>query len=543
MIITKLLNIGVCKVSVESHHASVLTLDGRVFLWGRNDFNQVTLDSKMDQSSPKLFTLGTDERIMDAICGYFHTVILSDKLNVYYFGNESEKIVNLYSNNDTSDHDQIENSHQMCLFTNLICSSTYTVLNKAVQNDYITEHLAKQQKLLEEMLMVHTNLIKPLIKKASLFSETELYETLCVRFINLLSITAASVESLLKYRNNIIPESDTIMLRCVEEYVCVHSKYLSTVCDVIAIDGFKYLSKALDINQYLYKLRPDISKKDKNKEEQIISLLLLEPLKILSHYVSAVEDLIKHSKTDYKLKDIYNKWLHALEEQELQMASAFFTQEFWGDCGKSFECLKSPHRRLIRSSHSHPIYLHNASRFSSHSLVLFSDVFVHVQGSTPTVYNLTTIWVDHLQNEGSNQHQLSLKMPEDNLVLYTTEPEDKIDWFHTFQNTIKITLNKKDALQPPLTRNASYTFTKNGIYKDATYTGRWLNAKMQGSGRMEWKDGRMYTGQFSNNQLCGIGKMDIPNLGNAYFYVVESIKSFLEDLRNSFDFDDRCFKL
>lgn len=515
MIITKLLNIGVCKVSVENHHASILTLDGRVFLWGRNDFNQVTLENKMDQSSPKLFTLEVDERIRDVICGCFHSVILSDKLNLYYFGIESEGMVNLCSNMSTSHHDDENDSQQTFHFTNLLCSNSYTLLNQVnVQNNYITEHLAKQQKLLEEMLVVHVNLIKPLIKNTSLLADAELYEMLCERFINLLYITAANVESLLKYRNNMISEVDIVMFRCAEEYICVHNKYLTTVCDIVAIDGFKYLSKTLDIYQYLYKLRPDISKKDKNREEQIISSLLLEPLQILPNYIATVEVLMKHSKTDYKLKDIYHKWIRTIEEQVLQMASAMLTQEFWVDSGKSIDSLKSAHRRLIRSSNSHPIYLYNASRFSSHSLVLFSDIFVHISGSTPTIYNLATIWVDHLQSEASNQHQLSLKMPEDSLVLYTTEPEDKIEWFHAFQNTIKLSLNKKDALQPPLIRSTSYSFTKNGIYKDAIYTGRWSNAKMHGSGRMEWKDGRIYTGQFSNNQLSGFGRMDIPNVGN-----------------------------
>lgn len=515
MIITKLLNIGICKVSVGSHHASVLTLDGRVFLWGRNDFNQVTLENKLDQCSPKLFVIA-NEKIKDVICGCFHTVILSHESNVYYFGIDSECICSLCSTDELSDtltNNNETNTQEVILFTNLLCTNSYSLLNQAnKQNDCIIKHIEKQQKLLEEMLMVHLNIIKPLIKKTSLCLEAELYHLLCESFVNLMYATAVNIESLLKFENNLVPDVEIIMLQCAEELILIHNKYLGCICDLISIDGFKYLSKILDVPQCLYKLRPNISKKDLNSEEQIINSLLLKPIQILPYYIEAIETLTKVSASS--LDDVHHKWISVLEEQESLISAATLTQQFWTNSGKAIDFLKSPKRRLLRSSYTHPIHLSNASRFSSHNLILFSDIFVHLSGSTPTVHNLTTIWVDHLQNDAGNQHQLCLKMPEDNLVLYTTEPEDKIEWFHSLQNAIKVALNKKDALQPPLVRSTGYTFTRNGMYKDAKYLGRWSNAKMHGSGKLEWKDGRVYTGQFINHQLSGFGRMEIPNVGN-----------------------------
>ena len=37
-----------------------------------------------------------------------------------------------------------------------------------------------------------------------------------------------------------------------------------------------------------------------------------------------------------------------------------------------------------------------------------------------------------------------------------------------------------ERLTPPDIRHASFTFTKHGVYKDATYTGYWMNGKVHG---------------------------------------------------------------
>jgi hypothetical protein len=40
--------------------------------------------------------------------------------------------------------------------------------------------------------------------------------------------------------------------------------------------------------------------------------------------------------------------------------------------------------------------------------------------------------------------------------------------------------------------------------------GRWYNGKLQGPGKLEWPDGKVYVGQFQNSQMNGIGQMEIP---------------------------------
>lgn len=497
MIITKLSNIGVRKVSVENYHAAILTLDGRAYIWGRNDYNQVTTETNMDQSSPKLYNTSKDERIKDIICGEYYTALLTSNQELIYFGKDVEKCVELTIN------ERSFNSTAIVPFNNLLSSAQYTLFNRGGRTVIF---LCEEQKFLEEMLVVQSAIIKPLQKKNINTPNTSLYDDLCKTYTDLVYFWAANIQSMLECANNRIPMDDIIILKCIQEFIIVYKTYINTIYNVISIDGFRNISKLIDINQSLYKLRPEsFTKKEKNNEEQIISTFLLAPVEKLDFYTRFIETYIKEPDLN-----IWTNFTDAVTDTKRQ---AEITHDFWLNSGKSIDFLKSPDRRLLRDSHKFPIYLHNASRFSSHWFILFSDLFVHMNGSTSHLHNLTTIWIEPQQDEASLQYQICLKMPEEVLILYTNEAEDKIDWFHELQNSIKTALNKSEALQPPVVRNSTYSFLKSGFLKDATYTGRWLNGKMHGLGKLQWSDGKTYAGQFMSNQLSGFGVMEITNVG------------------------------
>ncbi|EFA04485.1 alsin isoform X1 [Tribolium castaneum] len=503
MIITKLSNIGVRKVSVQNYHAAVLTLDGRAYIWGRNDHNQVTMDTNMDQSSPKLYNMSKDERVKDVVCGAYYTAVLNHNLNLSYFGKGASKCVDLYC---------IEGHHEVkepiVLFRNLLSSMQYTVLNVGSSGDnFFANFLLEEQKFLEEMLIVQSTVIKPLQKKNINTANAGLYEDLCKSYMDLCYFWAANVQSLLEHCNGLISLCDIVMFRYLDEFIFVYKNYISTIFNVISIDGFLNISKLIEISPNLYKQRPDsFTKKEKNNEENIISTYLLAPLDKLETYTTTFDNYSNQLSFVPKWSDFVDEQLHKKQQAEQ-------TRAFWLNSGKVVDQLKSPDRRLIRDSHKYPIHLQNASRFSSHWFVLFSDLFVHMNGSTAHLHNLTTIWIEPQQDETSQQYQICLKMPEETLVLCTSEPEAKIEWFHALQNAIKAAMNKSEALQPPVVRNGSYVFRSNGFFKDGTYTGRWSNGKMQGNGKVQWSDGKAYNGQFCNNQLCGYGVMEIPSVG------------------------------
>lgn len=85
------------------------------------------------------------------------------------------------------------------------------------------------------------------------------------------------------------------------------------------------------------------------------------------------------------------------------------------------------------------------------------------------------------------------------------------------------TLGKSEQIE--LTRDENWTFWNEPLQLSPTtdtasvaslalkllFPGRWQLGKMQGSGKLEWPDGRVYTGQFYNNQCFGLGRLEIPN--------------------------------
>lgn len=83
--VTSLNHCGVKKIVCGNFHTLALTLDGRVFAWGRNNFMQVAHCSQLDQKSPQLFSsnffiqLSPKERAKDIAAGSDHSLIMLEK--------------------------------------------------------------------------------------------------------------------------------------------------------------------------------------------------------------------------------------------------------------------------------------------------------------------------------------------------------------------------------------------------------------------------------------------------------------------------------
>ena len=82
--VTMLNRCGIKKIACGAFHTLALTLDGRVFAWGRNNFMQVAHCSQLDQKSPQLFSsnffihLSSNERAKDISAGSDHSLIMMD---------------------------------------------------------------------------------------------------------------------------------------------------------------------------------------------------------------------------------------------------------------------------------------------------------------------------------------------------------------------------------------------------------------------------------------------------------------------------------
>nr|XP_012139045.1 PREDICTED: alsin isoform X2 [Megachile rotundata] len=512
VLVAKLSNTGLRKISCGAFHVLALTLDGRVFAWGRNNHKQVTLEPSAHQSAPQLFTtkLCLNERAKDMAAGSFHSLVMMHH-GLYFIGQSSKAgemfQLNIETNTECSPRQIFSSGEYSC------CS----VINEPEIN--VSEDLINDQIFLEEILIVYKNLIKPFQKKGGAMQESNVYETLCRCYTELLSFSALNVISLWDYFNHIGETYEVTVVANVEEYVTVYRYYLNAVCDVISLSGFTYIAKIIEVpqvitNLFIEKLKSNEVKKVTN--EIIITMALQHPLHKLNRYKNMILNLIKCNGTRMgveRLQEALIKWEQICDEQEKRQKEAEATKVFWENSGKLGELLRSPDRRLIRESRTHPLSILNSGRFSTHWFVLLTDIFIHVTGTSHTVHPLQTLWIEPLPDSETVQNAISVIAPEDTFVLYTPTPSERNEWLYALQNAIKCSLQRVIGHIPPIVRSSSFLFTKHSVFKDAKYTGRWLSGKPHGSGKLEWPDGRIYVGQFHKGIIHGTGKMEIPSQG------------------------------
>lgn len=442
IMLTKLSYIGVQKVHTKNLHCAVLTLDGRVFLWGRNQYHQVTVDIKTDISAPRLFVLNSDkgdrikdtgDRVTDVSCGENHTVILTSRNKLYFIGKllegSTDRVVQILPKNlsELENSLEINNSKIKKFRKKIMSTSRYTVYNYSSNLDNpLLEDIALEQIYLEELLTVQSFLIKPLLKRNFNSPDLNVYETLLRNYSEVVNFTAAILSSLIDFCSGNLPMSEVILIKHPEEHLFIYRNYLKTICNVIAIGGFAYLSGLIEIPSQLYKISmQSYSRRDSKSAEHVIHWLFTHALRRLSIYCLIIQKLLRNISKDQRLLDIKQKWDIFILEQETKQSEASQTNKFWETSIKALEELKTPERRLMIDSRVVPLQLNGASRFSNHTFILLSDVFIHINGSTPTIHNLLTIWVELLPDTDSLQNALMLTMPEESLTLYASKPEHK----------------------------------------------------------------------------------------------------------------------
>ncbi|CAH2253432.1 alsin [Pararge aegeria] len=550
MIVMSLSGFGLQKVSCGKWHCAALTLDGRLFMWGYNHFNQVSFESREDRSSPKQFTENSDsDRVRDMIATDNHTLAYTHNENIYYMGKHTdgftESVVNLNekTNEDTNEKSNSitancnePQSHSikpenLCYHWRVLSSGNISYCS--VEESTICpefQNLSIAQRYLEEMLLIYHSLVKPFLKKSkAITSHSNFYEIVCDIFGDILSITALNVLSTWQYAEKHVNECDISMIKNLEEFIFLYRKYYVAISNLIVIGGFAHINNIVDVPSSIYNLFSDqlpTNKQKYNKKtlEALVGLAFVQPLTRLSSYKCIAQSLLRHkvkrkkgdskNKTEEQISKVISSLDALIDDQEKKRKEADVTKLFWETIGKSLDQYRTPERRLIRDSKSRPLNLVNPGRFSSHWFILFNDMFVHVSGSTPSVHPLEILWVEAIPNTDSLQNAIQLTTPEEVICVSTSSEEEKTEWIHILNASVKTALNKDSAYKPPAVRTASYTFSsKNVFYKDAKYTGRWLDGKVHGNGKVEWPDGKFYVGQFQLNTLCGHGKMEIPGVG------------------------------
>uniref|UniRef100_A0A667WVS1 Alsin Rho guanine nucleotide exchange factor ALS2 n=1 Tax=Myripristis murdjan TaxID=586833 RepID=A0A667WVS1_9TELE len=183
------------------------------------------------------------------------------------------------------------------------------------------------------------------------------------------------------------------------------------------------------------------------------------------------------------------------------------------------EVLRLPERRVVCESSDRSLTLQNAGRFSNHWFILFNDALVHTQirispsvspqFSSHHVYPLSCLWVKPVTENSSGLWVEMCLMSLFSLSVCQNK------WLRSLNQAVDQSLGGAGQGSSPgataVTRTASYTFTAEGRFKDAQYTGGWLAGRVHGRGTMKWPDGRSYSGNFKNGLEDGYAECVMPN--------------------------------
>lgn len=80
----------VCFVACGYYHTSVVTTTGHTYSFGRNEYGQLGIGSKIHQNVPNMVALSATTRMTRATCGCYHTVLLSEQGQVFVFGRNNK---------------------------------------------------------------------------------------------------------------------------------------------------------------------------------------------------------------------------------------------------------------------------------------------------------------------------------------------------------------------------------------------------------------------------------------------------------------------
>ena len=307
-----------------------------------------------------------------------------------------------------------------------------------------------------------------------------------------------------------------------ENVIEAFNLYSKAFSNFLAVRGFEYCTKIG--NTFFESIQASIAdlSKDTDKNSAASNLFMLAmryPFIRLADYsrmISKMASTWKDAKQGQCLSSISLDWDSAKLRFSNEHKAAITTKNFWETANpRIVDSMRSPNRRILRDSKTNPISWLAGGRFTSHTFILFNDVFIHFQNASLIVYPLETVWIE----SSDTPNVIMVIVPEERYELLASSPSHKSEWLSAFNSAIsKVLTNQKcipshhssgERFTPPLIRNASHIFIKAGTYKDATYNGSWLSGKLHGYGELKWSNGSIYEGKFKMGLQHGSGILTI----------------------------------
>lgn len=480
-VVVKLADIAVKQIACGTHHAAALTLDGRLFLWGFNNHQQISLDASIgDLSAPTEFKTDTNfknlKNVLAVACGSSSTVILLNDLNFVILGRNGSQHQNeefatdIKYEHDSAGHDEAYQDPRNIPY--IISHGKVLLVNRKNIPMFLLNYLTDDQKMVKLMINSHFKYIKVL---RTHYEETaklvECYENLLyVSIVNLqmcFDYLTSDCENLLE--NSIVNTHFTEIMR---EF----HKYLRNVCDIRSFYSFDHYKQQMD-----RKVMKIVTEKPFTCLDIYDKLLdLIYDLRLYNNPNTSSSEIEELKCQTVERKKAVKDFLKFTIPHRIKEADDTFT--FWqllNDSQVKGE-LHVKERRFILDSHSVALKLHDRTNiFSSNRFILFNDYLVCILSRTEFI-PIHLVWLQSFSTPNSNKFSFKIITPESQHKVYTLTANDKNEWQQKIREctwrSLRIYPVTNQAL--PVSRYGSYKFSdKNQKYPNYEVEGRWYDGK------------------------------------------------------------------
>ncbi|XP_040003965.1 alsin-like isoform X1 [Xiphias gladius] len=545
----------VIKVAAGSHHSMALSAQCQVYSWGSNMCGQLGhVNSPV--TVPHKAKLSNGLRVWDVSAGQSHSLLLADGECVQpillYCGQHQEPTSAQSQRSCRRLPNRVESYTvrptllPLCMemgYISSVCCGGQSCAVLADQNVMgfiaaIHELASRERHFYCWLSNVRKLLLTPLRNREGVCPSlgkpcTHLFFSLCESFVRLSVLIGRHSTSLSYFLHDVQGRDVTSLplLTHTEHFLDIYKEYCSALGNFQVMGGFQSLHK-LSIeclgSQQTMLTQLCVSDQSASGDVDLVSLLYW-PLQQLHQYSRALLKLA----ACYDVLTIEYQSLHQGCSQYESLSLSLLRRKkeaettflFWkSHSGKNTEVLRLPQRRVVcESSGNRSLTLQNAGRFSNHWFILFNDALVHTQGAIPSqsffsthhIYPLTCLWVKPVTENSSGLYAIKITCPEESFTLVASTPQEKNKWLRSLNQAVDQVLGGGGKGSSPgmtaMSRTASYTFTGEGRFKDAQYTGGWLAGRVHGRGTMKWPDGRTYTGNLKSGLEDGYGECIIPN--------------------------------
>lgn len=483
--IVKLVDIGVYKIFCGSQHAAALTHDGRLFLWGFNNYQQISLDpSIQDISSPTEYRSEISgkpsKNVLAVATGSTTTTILFNDLSFKILGKNgnSQDDNEEFASALKYEHDagNVENQFEIHNVPYILSHNRVLLVNRKNISMFLLTYMNDEQRNVKTLINAYQKYIK------NLKTHDEESSKLVECFENILYIAIVNLRVTFNLlQSDSEQKLDSTIVNCnFNDVMREYHRYLKQLCDIIAFHSYDHYDKKIDIKIVRIVLEKPFACLEMYEKllDLIYDLHLYNNNPNIFIHDHEIEELKRQTVERKKIIEDFRK---TVVPQKIKEAQDTYT--FWQSLSEVSikNELHQKERRFVMDSLTVPLKLHDrASLFGKQRFILFNDYLAYSLTRTEFI-PIHLVWLQAFSTPSANKFSFKIITPENVTKVYALTAQDKLDWQRNIRECIwhALRINHTVVNQGlPVSRYGSYKFSeRNSKYPSYEIDGKWMDGK------------------------------------------------------------------